>query len=155
MHVIFDPSSVSVEDFDQDGAGFYYYGFPYQRGYGYHGAGIGSVFRSLIRFLIPLAKKAGKTVGKEALVTSARILDNIAQGAELRETILNETKKGVKRMASRVDKTKQEGGAVPRKKRKASKKSKKKQKITRKMILGRRVLDGVAFEKPKTKLGFF
>src|SRR5689334_20592628 len=104
--VAFDPSSVVLDDFLQDGGGFYYYGLPYQRGYGHRGAGIGSVFRHLVRFLMPIVKGAGKRVGEEAIVTSARILDNIAQGAELKDTIISEGKQGLKRLARR-----QTGGA--------------------------------------------
>ena len=138
--VTFDPSSVVLEDFVQDGGGFYYYGLPYQRGYGYRGAGIGSVFRNLIRFLMPIAKGAGKRVGEEALVTSARILDNIAQGAELKDTIISEGKQGLKRLARR-----QTGGAIKRKKTPKKKSRKKK----RKAGLGRRMV------MPGTRLGFF
>lgn len=147
-HVRFDPSSIVLDDFTQDGSGYYYYGLPYQRGYGHRGAGIGSIFRHLIRFLMPIAKGAGKTVGKEALVTSARILDNIAQGAELKDTLITEAKEGVKRLAKR-----QTGGGAKRRKvtkpKKSAPKKKKKKKATRKSIQGRRVM------LPKSRLGFF
>ena len=55
----------------------------------------------VLSIMIPIAKSAGKSVGKdigrEALVTTVKILDNIAQVGELKETILNEAKQGVKR----------------------------------------------------------
>ncbi len=44
-------------DHIQKGAGFK--GVPYQRG-----TGLGSVFRSLFRAILPIAKGAGKAVGK-------------------------------------------------------------------------------------------
>ena len=103
VHAIFDPMDVTLDEFFQTGSGFYYQGLPYQRGYGMRGDGIGSIFRTLVRYILPVAKKAGKSVGKEALATSARILDNIAQGAELKETVLTEAKRGVKRLANRVN----------------------------------------------------
>lgn len=142
VYAPFDPLSVSLDDFEQEGSGFYYYGLPFQRGYG-----IGSLFRGFLRMLIK--SKAGRTVGKEALVTSAKILDNIVQGSDLKETIVNEAKQGIKRLANQ-----QSGGGPKRKKRKVVKKKKKK--ITRKMVLGKRVLGGLALQKPtKSRLGFF
>ena len=154
VHYPFDPSSVSFDDFDQLGSGNYFIGFEQQRGYGYvsqSGMGIGNVFAYLKRILYPLLKRAGKSVGKEALVTGARILDNIAQGAEFKATVKEEAKKGVKRVA---DKFEQSGSGIPKKRRKTVKK-KKKMRITKKSILGKRILKDLVMKHPKTKLGFY
>lgn len=154
----FDPSSIGLDDFVQDGAGFYYYGLPFQRGYGLRGSGIGNVFRHLLRFILPVVKGAGKTIGKEAVVTTARILDNIAQGAELKDTLVEEAKQGVKRLAQR-----QTGRGAKRRKRSTPKKKSGKKKSgkksgkkktgkkgkSRKAILGKRIII------PNSKLGFF
>ena len=42
-------------------------GQPYQTG-----AGLGSIFRGLLKFLMPAAKSAGKAIGREALSTGAK-----------------------------------------------------------------------------------
>lgn len=148
VQVIFDPLSVSLDDFIQEGGGYYFRGNPYQRGYG-----VGSVFRTWWRAILPFLKGAGKHMGKEALVTTAKILDNIAQGAELKETIKEEAKRGVKRMADRLE---QSGSGVKRRKiSKPKKKKPKKIRITKKSILGKRILKDLVMKNPKTKLGLF
>ena len=115
VRVLFDPSNVHIyETIYQTGNGPYFQGFQYQRGYGMRGGGIGSIFRTMLRYIMPIAKTVGKDVGKEALISSARILDNIAQGAELKETILNESKAGLKRAAKRIG---QHGSGAPKAKR--------------------------------------
>ena len=162
VHSVFDPNSVTLDEFFQSGYGVssaYFQGVPRQRGYGFRGAGIGSIFRSLLRMIIPLAKGAGKAVGKEALVTSARILDNIAQGQELKETIKSEAKEGVRRLGKRV--IGQSGSGVPATKRRRirmspKKKGHKKSRITKKDLLGKKVIEAIALRTPpKTRLGYY
>lgn len=97
MHTPFDPEHVDWTAFldhseDQTGAGYatfvqqfggggggtvgytYFEGIPYQRG-----AGIGGVFRSIFRALLPLGKQAVGAVGREGLATAARVLQNAVQ----------------------------------------------------------------------------
>lgn len=153
VHVIFDPESVSLDEFFQEGGGWYFEGVPYQRGYGMRGAGFGNIFKTFLRFILPMAKKAGKTVGKEALTTGARILDNIAQGADLKTTVLAESKEGAKRVAKRVA---QSGSGIPRKKRKmAVTRKAKRKRFPKKSLLGKQVLKAIALRNPKTALGFY
>ena len=170
VHSVFDPNSVTLDEFFQSGYGVsstYFQGVARQRGYGFRGAGIGSIFRSLLRMIIPLAKSAGKSVGKEALATSARILDNLAQGQELKETIKSEAREGVKRIAKRVS-GQTGGGPMAKRRRRASKGRKsskrrggkfsksKKKRITKKDLLGKKVIEAIAVRTPpKTRLGFY
>lgn len=93
VHVIFDPSTVSLENlFSQEGGSLY----SVQLGYGYfrgniyqRGAGFGNLFQSLWRFIVPLARQAGQSlaplakeavreIGKEGLSTASRVLSNIS-----------------------------------------------------------------------------
>jgi len=153
-------------DYDQvyQHGGYYFRGTPFQRGYNsvyfQNGDGVGGIFRFLSKKGGPVLKKLGKVVGKEALQTTANILDNIAQGGELKEVIKEEAKKGIKRLASKVS---QSGGAAKRRrvakpaKKKAAKKKPAKKKPTRKpkriiKVTKRRL---PAFFKPRTKLGFY
>ena len=69
MHSDFDPNKVNwlalihaADDKPHQYGGSSYtpfVGLPYQRG-----AGIGSIFRSLLRFLIPIGREAGKAILK-------------------------------------------------------------------------------------------
>lgn len=108
VHVQFDTSTVSLNDFIQVGSGGeinYFKGLPpFQRGYGYRqrGAGIGSILRSLWRTLLPALRSAGTTVGKEALSTGSRILDKIAQGENVKASVINEGKAGVGNLLERI-----------------------------------------------------
>ena len=64
----------------QKGAGFH--GSPYQRG-----AGLGNIFRNIFRFILPIAKSAGQTVGKQMLKTGADIATDVLAGKEFKDTI--------------------------------------------------------------------
>lgn len=123
VHIIFDPNTVSLGDSIQFGDGFsYFYGMsPFQRGWGtlsgiprQRGAGVGAIFQSLWRMLKPMAKRAGKSIGKEGLATGGRILSSLAQGGDFRNTVANETKTGVNNLISKVSK-KQKGDGLKRK----------------------------------------
>ena len=94
VRVIFDGSKLSLNTLQQVGSGpiAFFEGLPlYQRGYGnlalrQRGAGIGSVLKSLWRYLKPLASSfkplamsAGRELGKEGLSTTARILNKASE----------------------------------------------------------------------------
>ena len=97
VRIKFDPNSVRMCEFEkQIGCGEYSYfvgGKPFQRGFGYYqnGAGVSDFLRSLWRSFLPLAKSAGHAVGKEALSTGFRILENLAQGENIKDSVAKET----------------------------------------------------------------
>jgi hypothetical protein len=101
VHIKFDPNSISMSEFEtQIGQGEYNYfrgSLPFQRGFGYYqsGAGVGDFLRTLWRAILPSIKSAGKVLGQEALSTSSRILDDVSQGENLKDSIQRETVKGV------------------------------------------------------------
>ena len=103
VHEIFDPNSVSLDDFvvvEQIGAGEnfnYFHGIPpYQRGYGrQRGGGVGDVLRFLWRAILPTIKSAGAALGKEALATGSRVLDTIEKGEAPKTAIISQVKKGL------------------------------------------------------------
>ena len=64
----------------QRGAGFS--GTPYQRG-----AGLGSLFRSLFRAILPIAKTAGKAIGKRALSAGAEIATDLVAGKNFKQSL--------------------------------------------------------------------
>ena len=107
VHIKFDPNSISLSEFEvQIGQGEYNYfrgSSPYQRGYGYRqtGAGVGDFLRTLWRAVLPSLKSAGKVLGQEALSTGSRVLDKVAQGENLKETLREETIKGVDNLVQR------------------------------------------------------
>ena len=63
--------------YQQKGNGFD--GMPYQRGYG-----LGSVLGGLFRSVLPMAKSALKSVGKEALRTGVGIASDVLSGQDLK-----------------------------------------------------------------------
>jgi hypothetical protein len=125
VHVKFDPNSISYKDFEinQVGSGEYsvFYGVkPYQRGFGHYqrGTGISDFFRTLWRAMIPLVRTAGQSIGQEALSTGSRILDKVAHGENLKNTMEQETLKGVGNLVDKAAHRNQSGGSVSIKRRK-------------------------------------
>ena len=54
---------------------------PFQRG-----GGLGSIFRSIFRAILPIAKTAGRAVGKRALQAGAEVASDLVAGRNLKET---------------------------------------------------------------------
>lgn len=130
VHIVFDTSSVSYEDFMQSGGGAlqefenYYRGSaPYQRGYGrQYGAGVGDVFRGIWRFFLPIAKRVGAAVANEALSAGHRVLDRVAEGENVKRALVSEGKRGIDTMLERGGLPKQFGtGGIKRKKKRTMK----------------------------------
>jgi hypothetical protein len=78
----------------------------------HRGDGIGDVFKSLWQFLKPLAVDVAKGIGQESLSAGGRILSNLAQGADLRDTVSREGQAGVKRILESASKSFQKGNAI-------------------------------------------
>ena len=113
VHIPFDTRTVTYDDhFFQIGGGglipsddhellkepltYFHGGSTFQRGYGRQvGGGIGDVLRGIWRFFLPVIRRAGTTVGREALSTGERILDKIAEGENVKEAVITEGKKGI------------------------------------------------------------
>lgn len=119
VQVQFDPTS-SLLTIRQSGDGAFYEGRVFQRGRGglgragrYSGEGLGSVMSNVWHFLRPMALSAFKTVGKEAADTGSRILSNLAQGANLKETVAEHGQEGVRRVLERATKRMQRGRGLP------------------------------------------
>jgi hypothetical protein len=54
----------------------------FQRGYG-----IGGIFKSLARYVIPLFKQGAKVVGKRALQAATEVGQDVLQGKNVRESV--------------------------------------------------------------------
>jgi hypothetical protein len=141
VHVIFDGSDVKLENFFQVGTGVadlsFFEGVParYQRGYGYFGGnyhqrghGMGDIFRSLWRVLkpfgmnigtalAPMAKEAGKALGEEGLATGARVLNEMVQGKNVKDSLAAEGREGVKRLLDRASSRLQRGSGGGRRRK--------------------------------------
>lgn len=108
MHVHFNPDTLDFRPYFEAqlggagrfvGGGAYFVGYPYQRG-----GGLGSVFRSIFRFLLPALKQVGAELGREGLATGARVLDNLATsgGKNLRKAVITETAQGLRNVVGRT-----------------------------------------------------
>ena len=116
MHVIFNGDNLSLDLYyranapNQVGGAFTYFSGqePFQRGYGLmmgrrqRGGGVGSVFKGLWRYLLPLIKSSGAAIGKEGLSTAGRILSNITHGTNMKDVIVNETAAGARNLTDKV-----------------------------------------------------
>ena len=126
VHIIFDGSTMSLDDYFQTGGGVSFYeGLPlYQRGHGFfvgdalrqRGHGLGDIFRSFWRILKPMAKSlspivasAGKAIGQEGLATTARVLSDVVGGQDLREAVASQGREGIKNLADRASRKLQKG----------------------------------------------
>ncbi|KAL3084275.1 hypothetical protein niasHS_009763 [Heterodera schachtii] len=91
MHVDFDPLQVDWSAFSSECVQFggynIYRGLPYQRG-----AGVGAVFRSLMRYLLPIGKQIGSAIGRQGMKSGNRVLTNVLEGKDLKESLVSESK---------------------------------------------------------------
>ncbi|KAL3119384.1 hypothetical protein niasHT_003992 [Heterodera trifolii] len=89
MHVDFDPLQVDWSAFSSECVQFggynIYRGLPYQRG-----AGVGAVFRSLMRYLLPIGKQIGSAIGRQGMESGNRVLTNVLKGKDLKESLVSE-----------------------------------------------------------------
>lgn len=117
VHIIYDinagglnkafPSQYGNGAGDQQGYGPYFQGVRYQRGYGLgyprqRGHGLGSLLKTVWQFVSPLAKTLGKSLTQEGLSSGARILENIAQGAEVKDAVVTEGKQALRSLAKKA-----------------------------------------------------
>ncbi|KAL3085413.1 hypothetical protein niasHT_036145 [Heterodera trifolii] len=62
-----------------------YRGLPYQRG-----AGVGALFRSLMRYLLPIGKQIGSAIGRQGMESGNRVLTKVLEGKDLKESLWSE-----------------------------------------------------------------
>ena len=97
------------------GGGQFYKGLPYQRGYG-----LGNIFKTVMKFLAPVAK----SVGRQALSTGAEIVGDWAGGTPLKQAAKRRGRKAVGNLArqavSRMSASTQKGRGRRRKKGRSS-----------------------------------
>jgi len=137
MHVRFNPSEIRYDSyFNQIGGSVgsgdikYFEGSPvyFQRGHGYYagyrlplqtGTGFGDVFRKFWRFLKPVARSlqpivasAGKAIGEEGLATTARVLNDVVQGTDIKDALANEGREGISNLLGRAQRKLQKGSGA-------------------------------------------
>jgi hypothetical protein len=59
--------------------------------------------KPMARKLAPVVASAGKTIGEEGLATTARVLNNVVQGNELKDAITSEGKEGIRNLLGRAE----------------------------------------------------
>lgn len=101
MRVVFDPETENWDFLiNQTGTGDFFVGLPYQRGYGQCGSGVGGIFRSLMKYLIPLGRKIGPALAKEGVDTIGRILNN--NSTDLKTAAVSEAKTGLRNLLNKA-----------------------------------------------------
>ena len=117
VRVLFDGSQIRYSNFQtgsghfiQTGYGSFDSGFPRQRG-----EGVANILRGLWRYIRPMAMSAGKTLGQEGLATTARVLNNVVQGGEVKEALETEGRQGLSNILEKAQKKLQKGRGYKRK----------------------------------------
>ena len=82
-------------------------GIPYQRGYG-----LGSFFKGIFRTILPVAKSALKTVGKQALSTGAQIASDVAAGEDFKQSAKKRGRAAVANLTGKAVRKLQQGRGV-------------------------------------------
>jgi len=62
-------------------------GTPWMRGYGQIGFGLGGLFKSLARAVMPMVKSGAKALGRSALNTGTSVLKDVVSGKDLKQAI--------------------------------------------------------------------
>lgn len=109
----FDPDKIDWRPFftQSQVGGAYFQGKPYMRG-----TGIGALFSSLYRFLLPIAKSVGKEVGREGLAVGSRILSDVAKGENAKSVINTHTREGIRNLVAKANDKLQKGSGQTKKK---------------------------------------
>jgi hypothetical protein len=63
----------------------------------------------------PLAASVGSAIGKEGLDTTARVLNKVVQGGDIKEALTGESREGVKRLLDKASSKLQKGSGRKRK----------------------------------------
>ena len=145
MFVYFDPDgSVDWESFftEQSGSNGFRAGSTYQRGSGSFAQLLGKLFMSAV----PVLKRVGRSIGREALLASSKVASDISEGRNLLESVKSHGNQGYQQLVEKaVNKLQQSGSGVKRKKprkvtkrkQKAKKKPQKKKKPYKRTITNR------------------
>ena len=155
MHVKYDINTSIAKDLlvpNLNGEGFSdkFVGIPYQRGYGLgycrrqRGQGLGTFLKILWKYLRPYASEVGKNIATEGMESGARILQNIAQGTNVKDAVVTEGTQVLKKIARKAG-FKQEGSGI-----------RKKRTVKRVRVVGRSVSNKAARKKRRfDSLGFY
>nr|DAC81380.1 TPA_asm: cupiennin [Parasteatoda house spider adintovirus] len=119
----------SFEDYYSNQAGnglSYYKGVSLQRG-----SGLGGIFKSMFRMVLPLFKSGAKAVGKQALKSGVDIANDYMQGKDIRDASKQRIKEATKILTNKAaDKVKtMVGGHKRKRKNRKSTSSKKYRKV--------------------------
>ena len=114
-------------------------GSPWQMGHGQMGFGLGGLFRSVARAIMPMLRSGAKDLGKIALHTGTNMIGDIASGRSMEETVKCRGKealgaakdKAVTRLVNYVQKG---SGSKRQRKPLAAKKTNKKRKASRSAV---------------------
>lgn len=98
-HVNFNPNTIDWRPFfaEPQVGGAYFKGRPYMRG-----TGIGALFSSIYRFLLPLAKSIGHEVGREGLSVGAKVIGDIAKGEEPKKALSTHSREGLRNLMAKA-----------------------------------------------------
>ena len=108
-------------------------GSAWQCGHGQVGYGLGGLFKSLARTVMPMVKSGAKTLGKIALNTGANVLGDVLSGKNVKEfakSRINEAANVVKEKAVNKLRTISQTESGKRTRNKTSKKTGKKRKAS-------------------------
>lgn len=104
MHVEFDPdssidwASVFAEQAHSEQLGTGFRGYPYQRG----SSGLGGLVSKLLGYVLPLAKRMGRSIGTEALLASGRVAEDLSSGEGFSDSVKRRGRESYDKLINRA-----------------------------------------------------
>ena len=122
----FDWHAYFLQQAIHGGNGYAFQGSLHQRG-----QGIGSIFKTLMRFIVPLGKRVARNIGPELLAGGLNVVDDVLSGQNLGESLKTRGRTFVGQAKTKLT----QGGTGKKKKKGGKRKGKKrvkKGKVTKK-----------------------
>lgn len=100
-HIYIDPDKIDWSGFlsSQEGAGKYFVGTKYQRGFGVF---TNTILPGIARFLMPIAKNIASTAGQEGIAAGTKILGDISEGKNIKESLAEHSKQSLQNIATKL-----------------------------------------------------
>jgi len=109
-----DDPKLWVEFFASQHGGGGFIGDPFQRG----GFSLGGLFKGLARVALPVLKRAGKSVAKQAMQTGVEVANDALSGKDIGQAIEERGRVGAKKLLKKATKT----AAQPKKRKRKQQK---------------------------------
>jgi hypothetical protein len=100
-HIFIDADKLDWSGFlsAQGGSGKYFVGTKYQRGFGLF---TNTILPGISKFLMPIAKNLMASAGQEGLSAGTKILGDLSQGKDMKETLAEHSRQSLQNLATKL-----------------------------------------------------